>query len=285
MKKIEDIRKTVTPEILVETDLLIAWVIKGDRGYVLAHPEYQLNFWQTRKIFRAIRQIKKGQPLAYITGHKEFFGLDFLVNKHTLIPRPDTEIMVEEAVKITAERGIDSKDLLFADIGTGSGCIAVSMAKNMPTAKIIATDTSRGALRTARKNAKLNKVNIHFFHGHLLKPLIDANRTSIPKHLFITANLPYLTKNWAESEPSLKYEPKNALIADTRNGLTLYEKLFQQAKLLAGDIILDILIEFDPRQAAEARQLAEKYFSRAKIRIKKDLAGRDRLLIISTSAN
>jgi release factor glutamine methyltransferase len=285
MKKIEDIRKAAPPNLLMETDLLIASVIKRDRGFILAHPEWKLNLWETVKIIRAIRQLKNGRPLAYITGHKEFFGLDFLVNKHTLIPRPDTEIMVEEALSTIKDNISNHRAFLLADIGTGSGCVAISIAKNIPEARIFAIDISKRALYVARKNAKLHKVNINFFHGDLLEPLMSARHFTIPNHLIITANLPYLTKTWVDEEQSLKYEPKNALIADIGDGLTLYDKLFKQIKTLFGNFTFDILIEIDPRQAVGAEKLAREYFADARLRIKKDLAGRDRLLIINTAVN
>jgi release factor glutamine methyltransferase len=279
MKTTKDYRKTDS----LENDLIVGWAIKRDRGFVLAHPEQKLSFLQRWKISRAISRLHKGCPLAYILGQKEFFGLNFFVNKNVLIPRPETELIVEEVIRVIASpEGARQANTVIIDVGTGSGCIPIAIMKTLKheNIKTIAIDISRPALRAARKNAKRHNVDIEFCRGNLLEPIF-AKLPITNYQLLITANLPYLTREWTESEPSIAREPRLALIADDKNGLSLYEKLFKQINAIhaTGQPIL-ILCEIDPRQTTGAINLATKYFPNAQIEIKKDLAGRDRVLKI-----
>ncbi|MFA5127401.1 MAG: peptide chain release factor N(5)-glutamine methyltransferase [Patescibacteria group bacterium] len=284
MKNINDLRASADPVQLKEIDIILSRILKCDRANLIAHPEIKLNCFQAIKFWRAIRALKNNIPLAYIIGQKEFFNLNFLVNKNVLIPRPETELMVEEAIRVIARHACLSgrqevpwqSKIALIDIGTGTGCIPVAIGKKFPDIKIFATDISRTALRVTKKNAKRYNVNIKFLHGDLLEPiskLLTANY-----QLLITANLPYLTRAWTEAEPSIAKEPRLALIADETNGLSLYEKLFQQIQLLKND--WELIMEIDPRQTAAALQLAKTYWPNANIEIKKDLAGRDRVMLI-----
>jgi release factor glutamine methyltransferase len=264
-----------------ELELLLAFIIKKEKEWVIAHPEYVLKKTQTLRLQKALRRRQKGYSVAAITGHKEFFGLDFFVNTKVLIPRPETELLVEETIdEIKKQRG---QKIILIDIGTGSGCIPVSIAKNLSrSTEVFATDISAAALRIAKKNAERHKIKIKFLRGNLLNPLAEYLSKKLKKEalFFITANLPYLTRKQFASEASIQKEPRTAFVADNKNGLALYEKLFRQIqKILPGEKI-KIIIEIDPRQSATAFKLAQKYFPDAKIKIKKDLSGRDRVLII-----
>lgn len=274
-----------------EAEIILAHILKIDRANMIAHPELRLTFFQFLKLSRAKRALKNNVPLAYILGQKEFFGLNFFVNKNLLIPRPETELIAEEIIRVivrSEERDLPAgsqarqSKLLLIDVGTGTGCIPIAIMKTLKqeNIKTIAIDISRAALQVARKNAKQHQVNIRFLHGDLLEPLINS-KFKIQNFTIITANLPYLTREWTESEPSIAREPKLALIADDKNGLSLYEKLFKQINAFnsTGQPIL-ILCEIDPRQTTDARNLAVKYFPNAQIEIKKDLAGRGRILKI-----
>lgn len=263
-------------------DLLIkALATKKTKEFILAHPEYKLTPWQKLRLFYFNYLRKKGYSLAYIAGHKEFFGLNFLVNKHTLIPRPDTELMVEETIKEIEK--IKNKKIVLVDIGTGTGCIPISINKKMSKnldIKIFATDISLGALKIARKNSKKHKVKINFLHGDLLKPFIKIHSLLHPPYsLFLTANLPYLTQNQFEAESSIQKEPHAALVADDRDGLSLYKKLLLQLKLLK-QTDLTVFLEIDPSQNLGIMKIINEIFPAPKIEIKNDLAGRDRLVII-----
>ncbi|MDD2758518.1 MAG: peptide chain release factor N(5)-glutamine methyltransferase [Patescibacteria group bacterium] len=267
-------------------DILLATAIGQPREYLYAHPEFTPGLWPRIKLAYFLRRFRRGWPIAYVTERKEFFGLNFLVNKHTLIPRPETESMVEEATKEIRKQK-KGNSILFIDVGTGSGCVPVAIAKTLgqENTTMIATDISSGALRVARKNAKRHNVKIDFRRGDLLKPVRSLFLTPYSL-VIITANLPYLTTTQFQSEPTIQREPKTALIADDKDGLSLYEKLFQQITTLTelGTANYELIIEIDPRQATAALALAKKYFPEANIEIKKDLAGRDRLVEISSSA-
>jgi release factor glutamine methyltransferase len=265
--------------------IILADIIGCDPAYILAHPEYRPNVIQCFKIRTALKKLPFGYPVAVILGHKEFFCLDFLVNRHTLIPRPDTEIMVEEVKNIIRENEPGGDKQMMIDVGTGSGCIPIAIIKSLNHQYItaIAIDISRDALRVARKNAKRHNVDIHFVHGDLisnLEPTLSGYDSFI-----ITANLPYLTGEQYRAEPSIWREPIIALVSDSANGLDIYAKLFGQINNLLKNGRLYILCEIDPRQNIAASALAKKYFPNADIEIKKDLSGRDRLLMIKQASN
>jgi release factor glutamine methyltransferase len=274
----------------LDRELLLSLVLQKSREYVISHPEINLSLFQKIKLKSFIKKRKRGVPLAYITGHKEFFGLDFLVNKHTLIPRPDTELMVELAIeKINKPTPIDNRQLVLVDVGTGSGCIPIAILKNLNTEKIKnlrvhATDISKSALNVAKKNAERHQIDIQFLHGNLLTPLIKNYPTSpISYQYIITANLPYLTQAQFDAEPSIQHEPHSALVADN-DGLYLYEKLFQQIKQLAITYKLSAIIclfEIDPSQSSPMSTLIQTYFPGSSIEIKKDLAGQDRVVVLN----
>lgn len=268
--------------------IITADIINRDLAYLLAHPEKNYGIIERIKIERALNKYRKNIPLAYILGQKEFFGLNFFVNKYALIPRPETEIMVETAMAEIFN--LLDKNIFLIDIGTGSGCVPVSILKNINKTNIraIAIDNSRQALRTAKKNSKNHNVKINFLHGDLFLPIINKPKlTANCANMLITANLPYLTEKQFASEKSIQYEPKNALVSDNLNGLLLYKKLFEQITSFLPNVNypINILIEIDPRQSKDAILLANKYFYQAKIEIKKDLSGLDRLVLIETRPN
>lgn len=259
----------------MDLDLLKAHAINKPKEFLYSHPEYRLSIWEKLKLkyFLFLRQ--KGYSVAAITKHKEFYGLDFFVNKHVLIPRPDTELMVVEATRIMNDRTI------LIDIGTGSGCIPIAILKTLKhePIKTLAVDISRSALRVAKKNATTHDVKIKFLQGNLLEPIIKNYSPLLAPHssIIITANLPYLTEQQFQEEPSIQQEPKIALVAD-KNGLVLYEELLQQVK--TADLNATIFLEIDPSQSEKISDLIKTNFPNAKFEIKKDLGGLDRLVKI-----
>lgn len=276
-------------EAEIEAEILLAHLLGVDRAALLAHPERPIDFWVRRTLARLLKKRARGVPLAYLTGHKEFFGLDFAVNRHTLVPRPDTELMVEAVVERIKRpsgpsRGQELGNKLLIDVGTGSGCIPISIMKtlklkNIKTLKqVIATDISRGALRVARQNARCNQVAITFLQGNLLTPI--NNETISPfNNVIITANLPYLTAAQFAAETSIQHEPRTALVADN-DGLALYEKLLQQIKTWPQlPHTLTLFFEIDPSQSTRITTLIHTFFPTAQTEIKKDLAEHDRLVI------
>ena len=273
----------------LDAELLIAQVIKKKREFVLSHPEYEISKLKNWQITNFFEKRFRGIPLAYLTKHKEFFGLEFFVNKNVLVPRPDTEILVESVINHIHNSKFINHNSTIIDIGTGSGCIPISILKSLSTNQLantqtFATDISKKALRVAKKNAKRHDVKINFLHGNLLKPLL-TNRSLITDHqsLVITANLPYLTEEQLKQEPSIQHEPRLALVA-RKSGLELYHKLLEQIQslLINHQLQLTAFFEIDPKQPKPITKLIKKYLPNAKIEIKPDLAGLDRIVIIKT---
>lgn len=267
--------------------LLLTKASGKSKEWLLAHPEYK-NFWVLLKYNYYLHKFKKGVPVAYILGHKEFFGLDFLVNNHTLIPRPDTEILVDNVIDEISNFQYPISNILLIDVGTGTGCIPVTILKRFKDLKnlkinVIAIDISKQALKIAKKNAKKHKVDINFLQGYLLSPIFKSLKSFESfKSIIITANLPYLKEEWWQNEPSIQQEPKLALVSDNKDGLELYEKLLQQIseKLLTFNFQLSTFLEIDPRQSSEIFRLIQKHLPDASVEIIKDLSGFDRVIKI-----
>ncbi len=219
-----------------------------------------------------------GEPLAYIAGHREFYGLDFAVDPRVLIPRPETELLVDEALAwLRARSGLR---LAVADVGTGSGVIAVSIARNFPGAQVYAIDVSGGALEVARANAQALGVagRVMFLEGDLLLSLaVKAD--------LIVANLPYVREDqmplWCgATQVELAFEPFDALCGGPE-GLDVIRRLLGQAPdhLNVGGAVL---LEIGSGQASAVEALAQEAFPDAHVRTKKDLAGLDRLVLVQT---
>ena len=302
----------------LDTDLLLSFVLGKPREYFIIHGDETINAAITNKFNKLVKKRKTGVPLAYLTLHKEFFGLDFLVNKHTLIPRPDTEILVEQVIETINKHTCHSRPrlhegklrtgkpvliynqpptfldprfreddkLVLIDVGTGSGCIPISILKNIKEIKTFAIDISKKALIIARKNAKKHGVKIKFLHGNLLQPFLNSKFQILNSSVIITANLPYLTEKQYKKEKSIKFEPKSALVAK-KEGMALYEKLLNQVKQLTNlvpspyNLVPIIYLEIDPSQSEKITVLINKILPKAKIAIKKDISGCDRVVIIT----
>jgi release factor glutamine methyltransferase len=287
MPTIKKLRKKHNSIPSLDLELLLAFAIKKDRAYVLAHPEYKLSVFETIHFahFRILYTL--GYPLAYIGGSKDFFGLTFYVNKHTLIPRPETELLIEEVLNEFKNNDAYSrnKDVYLIDVGTGTGCIPVVVGEktNQKNIKLLATDISRSALKIAKKNAALHTINVDFFCGNLLETVLKKRPEIRVAPLIITANLPYLTIEQFKNEKSIQREPYLALVAKN-GGLAIYDKLLKQIKELvySEEHIKDVVLffEIDPSQTLPISKLVKTYFSQASIEIKKDLAGRDRVVKI-----
>ncbi|OGH85000.1 MAG: protein-(glutamine-N5) methyltransferase, release factor-specific [Candidatus Magasanikbacteria bacterium RIFOXYC12_FULL_33_11] len=267
----------------LDAEILLAHVIKKSRDFLFANPEFEISFWKKIKFENLVRQRQKNIPVAYLVGHKEFFGLDFFVNKNVLVPRPDTELMVENALQQINTSTLEH--ILLIDVGTGSGCIPISIIKTLKhkNIKTIAVDVSSKALNVAKKNAKKHNVEIEFLYGNLLEPILQNSELRTKNNeLIITANLPYITEQQFKQEPSIQHEPKLALVADN-DGLALYEELLQQIKQITNTYNLKpkTYFETDPSQTEKIKILIKKYLPESNIEVKKDLAGLDRLVIIT----
>ncbi len=273
---IKKLRHASRREAPIDAEILLAHALKISREEMLAHDERRVPSFALRKFDSLIARRGRHEPIAYLTGHKEFFGLQFAVNKHTLVPRPETELIVETA--LNALRA--TSRALIIDIGTGSGAIAIAIAKNAPMATVIATDISKPALKIAERNAVMNDVDdrIIFERANLLHPTNPRSWNS--GMVIITANLPYLpTKMWQRSAPDVKkFEPRTALEGG-KDGLKYYDELFHQ--IIERNIKATIICEIDPSQKRSFPRLVKRHFPSAKIEIKNDLAGLPRVGIIN----
>ncbi|HPT68823.1 MAG TPA: peptide chain release factor N(5)-glutamine methyltransferase [Syntrophomonas sp.] len=259
-------------ESRLEAEILLAHVLKKDRVYLYANYEAPVNM-DERAIYKEyIKRRTKSEPIAYITGHKEFMSLDFEVSPQVLIPRPDTELLVETAIKATR----DLNSVRIVDVGTGSGAIAVSLAYYIDQAEIYATDISLSALEIARRNAGCHNVDIDFRESDLLETFLVSQAEGIPCSFdMIIANLPYVAETERETlDPQvLDFEPHLALFAG-EDGLDLYRQLIPQARMLLQEGGA-LLFEIDPRQANLIPSIMEGF---SDVRILKDAAGRERVV-------
>ena len=270
-----------------EAEILLAHVVKKDRAWLLTHDDYCLSSTIYRLFRSLVARRLKHEPIAYIQGEKEFYGLPFSVNRHTLIPRPETEQVVELACAAIKRKPKNKKARhaapLLWDIGTGCGAIAIATAKHIPGCHVLATDISSASLTIAKKNAQRNKVsNIKFLKSNLVdlsaRRFLEKMKTS---HLVITANLPYLPTNDKKTmdRDVVGYEPSSALFSGP-DGLALIEKLLRQ--LAAFDIHFGtLLLEHDPRQTKKLHAMAMKLLPHGTVQTHKDLAGRDRVTEIT----
>lgn len=249
----------------LEVEILLASVLKKDRVYLYAHFDAPVSREERRAFKEYILRRVKGEPSAYITGNKEFMSLDFYVDPAVLIPRSDTEVLVEKVIALAGER----KNLGICDVGTGSGAIAVSLARYLKDPVVSATEISAPAAAIAVANAERNGVDIDILIGDLLGPVQGK------KFDFITANLPYIDEASYESlESGVKeYEPQEALLAGG-DGLELYRLLIPQALdgLLPGGYLL---FEIGYAQGPIALELTGGFADSC---ILKDYGGRDRVI-------
>jgi release factor glutamine methyltransferase len=281
----------------LQAELLLSAIIIKPREWILSHPEHKLTSLQITNYKLQISRLLGGTPLPYLIGYREFYGRKFIVNKKVLIPRPETELMIDEVVNRKSEIG-DRKTIII-DVGTGSGCIIITLYKELqkgsgfgypepdPAMEFYATDVSKPALAVARQNAKLYKIqNIKFICGNLLKPVIPKIKKLdiINYNLVILANLPYLTPAQYQNSPTIQQEPKSSLVSGD-DGFKYYQELFKQLKSAVCCLPSAVLyIEIDPAQKNKIKNLVKTILPDSTIKIKKDLKGHSRLAIISIKA-
>ena len=255
---------------------LLAYVLGLSRERVLAYPEATLTMQQAAAFERLLERAAAGEPLAYLTGRREFYGLEFEIDARVLVPRPETELLVDLARATQAER--------ILDVGTGSGCIIVALGKHLPTAALTAADISPAALAVARRNAVKHSLSgrITFVESDLLSAFGPSSSIVRPSSFdLITANLPYIDRAELARLPVSRYEPRVALDGGP-GGLRLVERLLRQAPAClspTGTLLLEIGAGQGPAAAA-----ARAVFPSASIRVEHDLAGQDRVLVIQLGA-
>jgi release factor glutamine methyltransferase len=263
----------------LDAEVLLRFVLDRDRAWLVAHFPDELDERYRRYYDQLLTRRAVREPLQYIIGRQEFWGLDFTVTPDVLIPRPETELVVASALEALDGRPAP----VIADLCTGSGCIAVSLAKALPGARIYAADRSAEALAVARTNAGRHAVadRIRFLEGDLFGPLAGAGLRGAMDA--VTANPPYVTAGeFASLQPEVRdFEPEIALVAGPE-GTEVAERIIRAAPeyLTAGG---QLVLEMGIGQAASLRPAVERTGAYASVRVLKDLSGIDRVIVARKS--
>jgi release factor glutamine methyltransferase len=285
------LKKANVDSPMLDAEILLANLLKQKKSWLFAHFADKLKTHHEEQFKQVIQRRAGREPVAYLTGVKEFYGRSFYVSPATLIPRPATETLIETGLKIL--ENTDPERTLICDIGTGSGAIGLTLAKETSIPTII-SDISKEALEIADKNAKnLETEQVDVQHGNLAEPLIRMFKTIRGQtdvqtswmypfsHLLISANLPYLPTSMMEhTQPEVRdHEPRLALVAGD-DGLDAYWELFRQLRTHRTILPkhLYVLIELDPEQRKGAEGLILQTFPDADIQCHKDLQGLDRII-------
>ncbi len=257
---------------LLEAQALLQHVTNQPKVWLMTHPEAELPPNQQAHLAELVRRRVSGEPLPYILGRWEFYGLEFEVTPAVLIPRPESELLVETALAWLATHPGPNCAL---DVGTGSGCIAITLAKKSRDLAICAVDISAAALRVAQRNGSRLGVlpQVHYVQADLLSAFSNP-------FALICANLPYIPSQTLQTLPIRFSEPMVALDGGP-DGLRLLETLLQQAttRLRPGG---RLLLEIEASQGVSAPTLARRYFPQARVTLQTDLAGLPRVVVIDT---
>ncbi len=295
------LRAAQVPSHTLATELLLIHALDRDRTWIYSHPEESVDSKAADKFLRLIARRAAGEPVQYLTGKQEFWGLEFEVTPAVLIPRPETEHVMEVALARLGERGIKihmdtgapREKLRVADVGTGSGCLAVALAWELPHAEVYATDISESALEVARRNAARHGVaeRIHFLQRDLLTGLENADATgagarhAVPASadgaaLFdlIVSNPPYIARNEAaQLQREVRDHEPHAALFGGRTGVEIYQRLIEQARDLLRDRGI-LVLELGYDSADHVRGIFDAQPEWTKVAITMDLAGIPRVL-------
>ena len=232
-----------------DAELILLYILgEKDRTYLVSHDTRFLTDVEIEKANRYLEERISNRPLAYLVNNKEFYGRDFYVNEKVLIPRPETEDIIDLVKEIIQKNNLKSPSIY--DIGTGSGCIAITLKQELPDAIIVAVDNSPEALEVARRNDETYGTKINFRNGNLLTGLEDD------KIDIVVANLPYVDKKWDWLDlDALGYEPVSALFA-TDDGLAIIKELLDQ--IPKNETIKYVLLEADLGQHQEIINYAKQ---------------------------
>jgi len=285
------LRSAEVPSDTLAAELLLMHALGRDRTWLYTNSEHALDPGEAERYFSLVARRAAGEPTQYLTGKQEFWGLEFEVTPAVLIPRPETEHVVEVALERLGERGIKinmrtgapSPALLIADVGTGSGCLAIALAHELPHAEIVATDISAPALEVARRNAARHEVvrRIKFLETNLLDGVLhESPATSHQSPLFdvVVSNPPYISEADAPGLPTeiRDHEPHAALFGGT-TGTEIYARLIEQSgRLLRPGGVL--VLELGYNSADEVRKMFHVERCWANVSITNDLAGIPRVI-------
>ena len=259
-------------EAIAIANIVFEHFAKLNSAAIVINGKLEMNDEAFILVQQALLKLKNHIPVQYITGKAWFYNLNFEVNNAVLIPRSETEELVLEAINFLK----NTKDKNVLDIGTGSGCIPISIKKNVTNADVNSIDVSKSALEVAKRNAALNSTKINFLELNFLD---ENNYTDLPSYNLIISNPPYIPEKEKDilDKNVTAYEPHLALFVPDKNHLIFYRKIvvFAETHLqINGRILLEIHEDFATETAALF--LAEKYI----VEIKKDMQGKDRMLII-----
>ena len=225
--------------------VLLCDEIGKDKSWILTYPDYEIQGSVLEKLNTKLAQRAAHTPLAYLRGHAEFYGREFAVNEHVLVPRPESEAMIELLKQEAGKR--KNEEITVWDVGTGSGCLAITAILELPGSHVFGSDSSEAALAAAKQNAAAHKANATFMQADLLHS--DA-LSPMPDALFLLANLPYVPDDYPINKAA-QHEPKLALFSGA-DGLDHYRRLFAEAAKLAHKpacIITESLMEQHPKLA------------------------------------
>ncbi len=263
--------RSETPAL--DAQVLLAHYLQKPRSWIMAHTEAAISKSELDLVRQATDRVTHGEPLPYVLGHWEFYGLDFLLTPQVLIPRPETELLVERAIKWLRAHP-DRRNAI--DVGSGSGCIGISLAKSIPGLHVVMTDISTQALQVTEMNAQKHGLASRL---RLIQADLLAGITG-PLDL-ICANLPYIPTSTLSELPVARREPRLAMDGGL-NGTTYILRLLEQAKavLLPGGVLL---MEIEASQGELVDLAAKKQFASSNVQILKDLSGLDRCVEIERS--
>ncbi len=256
----------------LDAQVMLGAVLGVERAYLLAHPEHVLSSEQEQRYATLIDRLAAGEPLAYLLGRRAFYDREFIVSPGVLIPRPETELLLEQALAFVRQH----PNSTVVDVGTGSGVLAVTLAALCPDALVYATDISPDALDIARQNAQLHNVEtqVTFLEGSVLQPLLER-RIKVD---VVMANLPYIASSELATLEVSRYEPHLALDGGP-DGLDLIRVLFGQIPDVCNPGAL-VLLEIGATQGKAVSDVVQRLLSPRYVEVLKDYAGLDRIVAV-----
>lgn len=275
MKIAESLQKSITllksssESPLLDAEILLSEVLQKPKSFLLAHPEYLLSTKEKKKYGIFLQKRLRGFSLAVILGHWEFYGRTFLIDTNVLVPRPETELLVQELIPF-----LQAGETLV-DVGTGSGCIALTLGLESSPGRLIGLDISPHALLLAQKNAHFHQLTLETYESDLLSALPK----NINSPLIFVANLPYVPES--ERHPSVKQEPQGAIYSG-RDGLDHFRRFFSQ---LSQTSFQACIFEFHPPQKDFFISFCKDLFPNASLRFFRDLSGHWRGGVLSQKQN
>jgi release factor glutamine methyltransferase len=266
----------VSNSAYLDAQVLLASIIDKPRAWVIAYPEYKLEPSQVESLHRVLDRLESGEPMPYILGQWEFYGLDFIVTPAVLIPRPETELLVDYALNWLRANPDRRR---AADVGTGSGCIAIALAANISDLTVVASDISMAALDVARHNIAQHRQEerIHLVQADLLSTVSPSPEKKLD---LVCANLPYIPQGTLDILDRLRWEPETAL-SGGESGTEFIQRLLAVVPLCLNPGGL-LLLEIEASQGALVRGLAQEMLTTSIVSLERDLAGHDRLVVVHT---